>query len=154
MDDDYINGLDFGGYAPASNVPENVVNIDRTDGLGFGGILESVKAGANSLIGTWAKVYELQSTVENTKFNNTLRAAQLDVQRAGALGSLEVQRAQVDATKTIELARARRAVADAEANAESSSRAGFQYITNTMTKTPPIYLMLGLGAAFYYFNKK
>jgi hypothetical protein len=117
-------------------------------------VLESAKAGANSLIGTWAKVYELQSTVENTKFNNTLRAAQLDVQRSSALGSLEVQRAQVDASKTIELARARRAVADAEANTNSSSQAGFQYIASAAVKSPSLYLMLGLGVAFYYFNKK
>lgn len=111
--------------APLSDgSPANYVDIPRSEGVTFGGFLNGVTATANSLFDTFGKVYSLQSKAEDVKFTRQVQSAQMDLQRATALGGLDVQRAAIDANNAIEKARAQRAVNDEMARVNSGS-AGF-----------------------------
>lgn len=111
--------------APLSDgSPANYVDVDRSDGVTFGGFLNGVQATASTLFDTFGKVYSLQSKAEDVKFTRQVQSAQMDLQRATALGGLDVQRAAIDANNAIEKARAQRAVNDEMARVNSGS-AGF-----------------------------
>ena len=131
-------------------VPDNTVNAPRSDGVTWTGVLGGVESTANNLLNTFSKVYQLQSTVENAKFNQTIQASQLDLQRSQALGSLEVQRANVDASKTIALAQAKRQTADAISRTETGST----FISKVNTPYLMIAGVIGIAAVVYFMGVK
>lgn len=140
--------------APLSDgVPDNVVNVPRSDGITFDGILAGVSATADSLTNIFGKVYSLQSGVENAKFQRVVNQANQDLKQAQTMGAIDIQRAAIDANLAIEKARAARATNDALARVNSGS-AGF--IVQSGRVSPMMILggLLAIGAAVYFSRKK
>ena len=137
----------------SDGVPDNVVNVPRSDGITFDGILAGVSATADSLTNIFGKVYSLQSNVENAKFQRTVAAANQELKQAQTMGAIDIQRAAIDANLAIEKARAARATNDALAQVNSGS-AGF-IVQNG--KVSPMIILGGLaliGAVLYFRRGK
>lgn len=137
----------------SDGVPANVVDVPRSDGITFDGILSGVSATADTLFNTFGKIYSLQSSVENAKFQRTVNAANQELKQAQAMGSIDIQRAAIDANLAIEKARAARATNDALAQVNSGS-AGF-IVQNG--KVSPMIILGGLaliGAVLYFRRGK
>ena len=138
--------------APLSDgVPDNVVNVPRSDGITFNGILAGVSSTADSLLNTFGKVYQLQSNVENAKFQRTVNSANMELKQAQTMGTIDIQKAAIDANLAIEKARAARATNDALAQVNSGS-AGFIVQSGKIT---PMMILGGLAVigAVLYFRK-
>ena len=121
-------------------VPDTAVDVPRSNGITVSGVLGSVQSTADSLLGIFGKVYSLQSSVENAKFQQTLNTAKLDIQKAQAFGTLDIQKATVDANVSIAKAQAQRATNDALARVGSGSAGFVQQSTGLSPK------MLFVGA--------
>lgn len=152
------NFLNFGSWDTISaelpdtqlstGIPSNVVDVPKTDGVTFSGVLNGISSTADSLINAFGKIYSINSAVENAKFQQTVKAAELEVNKARTLGTLDVQRASIDANVSIAKAQAARATNDALAQVNSGS-AGF---LNKGAKISPMLIILGLagiGAVLY-----
>jgi hypothetical protein len=142
---------DYSTNPLSSGLPSNVVEAPRSNGVTFSGILDGVSATADSLFKTFGKVYQLQSDVEDAKFQRVVNEANMDLKRAQTMGTLDIQRATIDANIAIEKARAGRATEDALARVNSGS-AGFIVQTS---KVSPLMIIGGLvlAGAFLFFNR-
>lgn len=103
----------------SSGVPDNFVNAPRSDGITFTGIFDGIQATAETLGGIFTKAYQLNANVENLKFQRDIASRALDIQRSAQIGALDVKQKTIDATTAIELSRANRALADAQAQSKS-----------------------------------
>jgi|WetSurMetagenome_2_1015567.scaffolds.fasta_scaffold182782_3 hypothetical protein len=101
--------------------PSTVVDTPRSDGITWGGVLSGVESTANTLLDTFGKFYKLEDSVASAQFQREIKSAQLDITRAQALGSLDVQKVTTDAQVQIAKAQAARAVADQLARTNSGS---------------------------------
>jgi hypothetical protein len=137
----------------SDGVPANVVDVSRSDGITWDGVLSKVSATADSLFSTFGKVYQLNSNVENEKFQRMVNEANRELKRAETMGTLDIKRAQIDANLAIEKARAGRATSDAITQMNSGV-AGFVTVPG---KIPTGMVLLGvaaLGAAIYFSRGK
>ena len=152
------NILDFGTWdtlgtdlptVPLSNgSPSNVVDTPRSDGITWDGILSGVNATADSLLNTFGKVYQIQSNVENAKFQRVVNEASQSLKVAQTMGSLDIQRASIDANVAIEKARAARATGDAMAQINSGA-AGYVLQSGKISPMMIILGLAGIGAVLY-----
>jgi hypothetical protein len=142
---------DYSTAPLSSGLPANVVDTPRSDGITFDGILSGVSATADTLFNTFGKIYSLQSSVENAKFQRTVNAANLELKQAQTMGSIDIQRAAIDANLAIEKARAARATNDALTQVNSGS-AGF-IVQNG--KISPLMILGGLAliGGLVYFRR-
>jgi hypothetical protein len=125
------------------SVPENVIDVPRSSGITFDGVLEGVQKTADTLLNTFGKVYAIDSAIQSAKFQREVTQSKNDVERARALGTLDVQKTAIDANIQIEKSRAARAVDDAKARESSSANAGY---IRTASKVSPTIIILGVGA--------
>lgn len=152
------NILDFGTwdtlntdlpqYALSNGAPSNVVDTPRSDGITWAGVLSGVSATADALTNTFGKIYQIQSSVENAKFQRVVNEANQSLKVAQTMGTLDIQRASVDANVAIEKARAARAIGDAMAQINS----GASGHVLPGKKISPMMIILGLagiGAVLY-----
>lgn len=133
--------------------PANYVNTPRSDGITFDGILTGVERTADSLFNTFGKIYSLQSSAENAKFQRTVNQANQELKQAQTLGAIDVQKAAIDANLAIEKARAARATNDALAQVNSGS-AGFVVRDERISPMMILGGLLAIGAAVYFSRKK
>lgn len=144
-------GAQFSDYSDAplsTGVPATVVDVVRSDGITFDGILSGFSATADTLLNTFGKVYSINSAVENAQFQRTVNTANQQLNQARTLGAIDIQRATIDANLAIEKARAGRATNDAIARMNSGS-SGF---LNNGAKISPMMIILGvvgIGAVLY-----
>jgi len=134
-------------------LPDNVINVSRSDGITWSGVLGAATAGADTLTKVFSTVYNLQSKAEDAKYQRTLNETNQQIRMAEAAGSLEVKRAVLDANVQIEKSKAARAVADQQARTASGS-AGY---VQTTSKMSPMLILGGLavlGAGWYLFKGK
>lgn len=135
-------------------VPNNVVNTPRSDGVTWSGVLNGVSSTADTLLQTFGKVYQINSSIENAKYSQQVTNAQLENQRASTLGGLELQKTAIDANLQIEKARAGRATKDAITQANSG---GAGFVVPPVSKTNQMYLIGGvviIGALIFFKGKK
>lgn len=122
-----------------SYVPPTAIQVnDVTEGVSFGGVLKGVEATANSLLNFGTKIYSLQNSVENAKFAQQVKSAQLDLSKAQISGDLAVRQAQTDAQTKIALAQAQRATNDALTRVNSSA-------SKPSGMSPLLMVALGFG---------
>lgn len=138
-------GTDLLGVQIMDNVPDTYVDVPRSNGITVSGVLKGVETGVNTLVNTWSKVTALNSEVENRKFQQTLASANMDLQKTKALNSIDIAKAQTDANRQIELARAQRGVADQVARTQSSQIGG-----SNMTG---VIILAGLAYALFKGGK-
>lgn len=141
-------GTDLPTAALSNGSPSNVVDTPRSDGITWDGILSGVNATADSLLNTFGKVYQIQSNVENAKFQRVVNEANQSLKVAQTMGSLDIQRASIDANVAIEKARAARATGDAMAQINSGA-AGYVLQGGKISPMMIILGIAGIGAVLY-----
>lgn len=146
----YTQSTDYSTAQQSDGVPDNVVNVPRSDGISWGGALDSAMKTAGDIASTFGKVYQINSQIEGQQFQRKVTESQLGITRAATLGTLEIQKAKVDANSQIELARAQRAVPDALAAARSGS-VGF---LNVGRVSPVLLILAGAFVAHYFLRGK
>lgn len=114
-------GTDLPSTSLSFGAPSNIVDVPKSDGVTWSGILSGVSATADALTSTFGKIYAINSAVENAKFQQTVNAANQQLKVAQTMGTLDIQRATLDANVAIEKARAARATNDAIAQVNSGS---------------------------------
>lgn len=112
--------LGSGGFVAEAPIP-SLQDIPRSEGLTFGGALESVSGAANSLIGVWNTVNTIQDNAAMARFNREVTLQKLDLQKVQTLGSIDVAKAQTTANLAIEKARAQMGLANETARVYGSS---------------------------------
>lgn len=132
----------------SSGVPDNVIDVDRSGGITLSGVLSGVDATASNLLNMLGKYYSTTSKIEDAKFQRTVQTATLDLARARALGSLEIDRAAVDAQVAIEKARAARATGDAMARINSGGAGYFM-----RAGVSPLILIAGAVGLFMMMRR-
>lgn len=131
--------------------PSTLVDTPRSDGMTWSGLLSGVSATADAITDTFGKVYQIQSNIENTKFQRVVNDANLQLKQVATLGALDVQRATIDANVAIEKARASRAVGDAMAQ-QASGAAG--YVTSGGVSPMLVLGLAGVAALLYFLRGK
>lgn len=139
----------------SSGVPDNYVDVPRSDGITFTGLFDGIKATADTLGGIFTKAYELNANVENLKFQRDIATRNLDIQRSAQLGALDVKQKTIDANTAIELSRANRAVADARAQIASGSTFYKPPAGATLQKyAPALMVAAGVVGVFIFLRGK
>lgn len=141
-------GTDLPVYPLSNGAPSNVVDTPRSDGITWDGILSGVSATADALTNTFGKIYQIQSGVENAKFQRVVNEANQSLKVAQTMGSLDIQRASIDANVAIEKARAARATGDAMAQINSGA-AGYVLQGGKISPMMIILGLAGIGAVLY-----
>lgn len=141
-------GTDLPQYALSNGAPSNVVDTPRSDGITWDGILSGVSATADALTSTFGKIYQIQSGVENAKFQRVVNEANQSLKVAQTMGTLDIQRASIDANVAIEKARAARATGDAMAQINSGA-AGYVLQGGKISPMMIILGLAGIGAVLY-----
>ena len=144
---------ELGSGTLSNGQASNVVNAPRSDGVSWTGVLNNVSATADSLLNLWGKAVSFTDAAEDKAYQRELKKATFEVNKAQAFGSLEVQKATVDANKQIALAQAQRAVSDQLARTNSGA-AGYVTVPDQMpTKWLVIAGIVGI-AAYLKWGKK
>jgi hypothetical protein len=146
-------GTDLPTYPLSNGSPSNVVDVPRSSGISWDGILSGVNATADSLLNTFGKVYQIQSSVENAKFQRVVNEANQSLKMAQTMGTIDIQRASIDANVAIEKARASRATNDAIAQVNSGA-AGYVVQTGKISPMLIIGGALIVGAALFFRKGK
>ena len=133
----------------SDGVPDNVTNAPRSDGITWGGALTSAMKTAESLAGTFGKVYQLNSQIEGQNFQRKVTEQQLSISRSQTLGALDIAKAKIDANSQIELARAGRATADALSQVKAGA-AG--YTKSPFGMSTPVMVIAGMVGAFLIYK--
>ena len=146
-------GTDYSVSPQSDGLPDNVVNTPRSDGITWTGVLSSVKSTATSLFDVFGKAYALNSEIENRKYQQEVQKAQGDLNRAATYGTLDIQRARIDANVAIEKARAARAVGDAQARVKSGT-AGYIAMPSKMSPMLILGALAAIGVVLYFVKGK
>jgi hypothetical protein len=82
-----INGLDlpdtqstdYSTLPINDGLPDNVLNVPRSDGITWTGVLDAAKSSADTLFGVFNNVYNLQSKIEDAKYQRTVNEANMQI---------------------------------------------------------------------------
>lgn len=125
-------------------------DVPRSDGITVSGIFDGLNKTAQTGFDLFNKVYSLSNQVEDKKFSMEMNRARVDIAKAQAAGTLDVERARNDANIQLARMQAQRAVADAQAQV-NSGKAGYvaqKAFGPTGSALVPLVLVAGVAYAF------
>lgn len=145
---DFPSTMDAGvpDYSVGNGVPATapLENVPLSSGIDLSGILGGITKTAETGLNLFSKIYSLQDSVESAKFNRAMQQTRTDIAKAQASGALDVQRLQVDANTQLAKLQAQRAIADAQAQLNSSSASGYYSKGAGLSAYVPLLLIGGI----------
>lgn len=132
-----LSGWDLGGnlelpstidagmpeFSIGDGMPSVPLDVPRSEGFTFSGILGGLEKTAQSGFELFSKVYQLQDAVEGAKFNRAMTQQRTQLAQAQTAGTLDIQKLRLDSDIQLAKLQAQAALANEQAKVQSSIRA-------------------------------